>query len=248
MKLHFFLAAILTACLALGQIDGGAAYSAFTTWKQAPENRTLKWDAAIQKYKARLIAAGLSKAAAENTISIITSRDEGVFYDTDAILTRKFLGTPNKLLIEAVAKRKPGRALDVAMGQGRNAIHLARLGWEVTGFDTSAKGLAEARELATAAGVTINAIHASDEEFDFGKEQWDLIAILNPTEKRSVHRVRQALKPGGLIVFECSYEDAAAELPKIFEGFQIIKHEDTIAEHEWARKPLRMVRLIAQKP
>ena len=117
-----------------------------------------------------------------------------------------------------------------------------------TGFDTSAKGLAEARQLAEAAGVKINAILASDEEFDFGREQWDLIAILYPLEKRSVHRVRQALKPGGLIVFECGYEDAAADLPKIFDGFRIVKYEDTIAEHEWARKQLRMVRLIAEKP
>jgi SAM-dependent methyltransferase len=233
--------AILTACFTFGQIDGGAAYRAFTAWKQAPENRALQWDAAIEKYKARLIA----------------SRDEGVFYDTiyDAQADRKFLTTPNKLLAEAVANRKPGRALDVAMGQGRNAIHLARLGWDVTGFDTSAKGLAEARQLAEAAGVKINAILASDEEFDFGTEQWDLIAILYPIEKRSVHRVRQALKPGGIIVVECSHKDAAnapfeydtGELPNLFSGFRIIKYEDAIAEHEWARKQLRMVRLIAQK-
>ena len=50
------------------------------------------------------------------------------------------------------------RALDVGMGQGRNALALARLGWEVTGFDVSAVGLAQARAAATAQGVTINAV------------------------------------------------------------------------------------------
>jgi hypothetical protein len=38
---------------------------------------------------------------------------------------------------------------------------------------------------------------ASDEEFDFGTEQWDLITILYPIEKRSVYRVRQALRVDG---------------------------------------------------
>ena len=54
---------------------------------------------------------------------------------------------------------------------------------------------------------------------------------------------------------ECSHtENANApfeydtnELLNIFEGFRIIKYEDTIAEHEWVRKQLRLVRLIAEK-
>jgi hypothetical protein len=39
-------------------------------------------------------------------------------------------------------------------------------GWDVTGFDVSAVGLAKTRAAATAQGVTINAVHASDDEFD----------------------------------------------------------------------------------
>ena len=56
----------------------------------------------------------------------------------------EFKTEPNRLLMETVDGRKPGRALDVGMGQGRNALALARLGWDVTGFDVSAVGLAEA--------------------------------------------------------------------------------------------------------
>ena len=42
-------------------------------------------------------------------------------------------------LLEAWAPRLPrGRALDVACGAGRNALYLARLGWEVAGFDPAA--------------------------------------------------------------------------------------------------------------
>ena len=38
----------------------------------------------------------------------------------------------------------PSGALDVAAGEGRNAIWLAQQGWQVTGADFSANGLARA--------------------------------------------------------------------------------------------------------
>src|SRR5687767_6379481 len=44
---------------------------------------------------------------------------------------------PSKLLIEVTQGRKRGTALDLGMGQGRNAIYLAGQGWEVTGVDIS---------------------------------------------------------------------------------------------------------------
>ena len=250
-------AVALFSVIGFGQVDGAAAYATFISWKSAPENRSLPWEAATEKYGAKLMAGGMTKAEAAKTISIISSRDEGAFYDpVFASANPKFQTAPSKLLVEAVTNhRKPGRALDVAMGQGRNSIFLAKLGWDVTGFDTSKTGLAQARKAATAAGVKVKTVLASDEEFEFGKEQWDLIAILYPIEKRSIHRVRQALKTGGLVVVECGHKEAGDasfeyetnELLKIFEGFQILKYEDSIGEHEWARKQLRLVRLIARK-
>ena len=74
----------------------------------------------------------------------------------------------------------PGFTLTVTldMGQGRNSMYLARHGWEVTGFDVSKVGLEEAARHAASAGVHIKTVLASDEEFDFGRNRWDLIAIL----------------------------------------------------------------------
>ena len=245
-----------TVISGFAQIDGEAAYAAFMAWRNAPENRNLKWEKATEKYSAKLIAGGMKPIEAARIVSIISSRDEGVYYDRlYATPNPKFQTRPNKLRIEAVNHRKPGRALDVAMGQGRNAIYLARLGWDVTGFDTSRTGLEQAQNAARASGLQIRTVLASDEEFDFGTEKWDLIAIIYPIEKRSVYRVRQALKPGGIVVVECSHKEGANapfeydtnELLKIFEGFRIIKYQDTIDEHEWARKQLRVVRLIAEK-
>src|SRR3954465_9369703 len=50
----------------------------------------------------------------------------------------------NKFLAEAVKGRKPGTALDIGMGQGRNSLFLAALGWQVTGFDISEVGVKQA--------------------------------------------------------------------------------------------------------
>src|SRR5262249_48015058 len=108
------------------------AYADFLAWRSAAENRSLKWEEATERYSAKLIAGGMAPTEAARTISIISPRDDGVYYDQVYASPPKFLTAPNKLLVEAVNNRKPGRALDVAMGQGRNSLYLARLGWDVT--------------------------------------------------------------------------------------------------------------------
>ena len=77
---------------------------------------------------------------------------------------------PNALLISMVEGRKPGRALDIGMGQGRNSVFLALRGWDVTGFDLSDEGIATARRNADRAGVKVNAIRGTEDAFDYGTE------------------------------------------------------------------------------
>lgn len=62
-------------------------------------------------------------------------------------------GEPNRFVAAELGGLPPGRALDVACGEGRNAVWLATRGWEATGVDFSAAGLARARRLAEEAGV-----------------------------------------------------------------------------------------------
>jgi SAM-dependent methyltransferase len=62
---------------------------------------------------------------------------------------------PNRFLVAEVSGLAPGRALDVACGEGRNAVWLAEQGWTVTGVDFSPVGLDKARRLADARGVNV---------------------------------------------------------------------------------------------
>jgi 2-polyprenyl-3-methyl-5-hydroxy-6-metoxy-1,4-benzoquinol methylase len=80
-------------------------------------------------------------------------------------------GVPLSLPRAALAPRRvasrPGTALDVAMGQGRNAVYLAQQGWRVTGFDVADEGAKIARAAAQRLGVTLEAVVASNEQFDW---------------------------------------------------------------------------------
>ena len=154
---------------------------------------------------------------------------------------------PNAFLTTVLRDTKPGKAVDVGMGQGRNAIWLARRGWHVTGFDLSDVGVKLAKEQAEAAGVRIDALVASTEEFDFGVDRWDLIVLtyvpFNPYRDKLI----QALRPGGLILVEAFHNDTRRvrllgdgfnnnELLQAFPGLRILHYEDTWAKQDWGAR------------
>lgn len=63
--------------------------------------------------------------------------------------TPDLFGSPFSSLIEFFQKEKPnGKVLDLGCGQGRNAIPIARLGFEVTGIDVSRVGIEQMMEKA----------------------------------------------------------------------------------------------------
>jgi SAM-dependent methyltransferase len=245
------------AAAAPQQREGLAALEAFNRWRVEPAHVGLSWSETVARYRSDLLKSGLSADQADRLVRLALAHDEGTYYDKVYEGVPEFQTEPNRLLVEAVASRTPGKALDVGMGQGRNAVFLARQGWKVTGFDVSAAGLAKATSAAAAQGLAIGAVLASDEEFPFGRAQWDLIAVLYAIEKRSVFRVKDALKPGGLVVVEGArrhagggdWEFESNELLRIFDGFTILKYEELVGAYDWAPgKPVPMVRLVAEKP
>ncbi len=170
---------------------------------------------------------------------------------------------PTAFLVEVAKGLPTGTALDVGMGQGRNAIYLATMGWTVTGFDVSQAGIEQAQRSARAAGVTITALQQSAREFDWGTERWDLIVLAYfPALRASVPRMLQALRPGGHVVVEAYQADAALtppgapgpgvtfgdnELLTLFGAFRILRYEDVAARADWGMRDTRVVRLLARK-
>ena len=114
---------------------------------------------------------------------------------------------PNDFLRENIGCLPKGKILSLAEGEGRNAVFLAKQGYEVTAVDGSAVGLEKAQELARKSGVSINCVHADLAEFDVGENQWDgIISIFCPlaTELRAlVHgKVEKGLLVGGVFLTE----------------------------------------------
>lgn len=66
-------------------------------------------------------------------------------YDTSELI---WTDTPNRFLVEQFSDLTPGSVLDLACGEGRNAIWLAEKGWQFTGVDFSPKGIEKAKQLA----------------------------------------------------------------------------------------------------
>jgi SAM-dependent methyltransferase len=114
---------------------------------------------------------------------------------------------PNDFLVEATSSMPPGRVLCLAEGQGRNAVYLAGRGYQVTGVDSSAVGLAKAQQLASARGVKITTIVADLSEFTIQPNSWEAIVSifchLPPALRADIHRqVVAGLRPGGVLVLE----------------------------------------------
>jgi SAM-dependent methyltransferase len=166
---------------------------------------------------------------------------------------------PNAFLASVIEGRKPGTALDIAMGEGRNALLLAARGWKVTGFDISEVAVKRAREAAEARSVSLEAVTADVSTFDYGTERWDLVAAIYIHGLLTVkpEAVVRSLKPGGILVVEGFHRDALPaagyrtnELLTIFGGLTVLQYEDVVGRPDptWAdREPFRFVRLVARK-
>jgi 2-polyprenyl-3-methyl-5-hydroxy-6-metoxy-1,4-benzoquinol methylase len=142
------------------------------------------------------------------------------------------------------------------MGQGRNTIFLAQQGWDVTGYDPAEVGIQAAKAAAKNAGVLINAVVARREEFDHGRNRWDLIVMTYVLDKSDIPPVVEALKPGGILLIENHYNPggqgrdlASNELLKIFAPLQIMYYEETVGDSDFnpARSKRPIVRLLARK-
>jgi SAM-dependent methyltransferase len=203
------MSALVVAALVCSQLtlataqtaEGPALLAAFKVWQKTAAP-SVEWSAALEQYRAKLVRDGRAPAAVDRAIRLITAYDEAELYDAAYTKTPEFNTQPNQLLVEAARGVRPGRALDVGMGMGRNALHLARAGWDVTGFDVSSVGVRHAEATARTEKVRLKALVAADEEFDFGTAQWDLIALIYTIETRSIHSVRRASRPGGVVVVE----------------------------------------------
>ncbi len=218
----------------------------------------------LKMYRAYLEGHGFTSADIDAQIELLHARtrelDAQHWNDYFAAKNPAFNPHPNAFLIEMVKGRPPGKALDVAMGEGRNSLWLAQQGWEVTGFDIADKAVASANEQAGKLGVKIHTEVTTIDAFDYGENRWDLILLSYAGAGPGAGPIERALKPGGILVVEAFHEDAlksmhiggslfkTGELPHMFPALRTVLYEEPIAKPDFAPKPARVVRFCAMKP
>lgn len=113
-------------------------------------------------------------------------------------------GDPNPVFVEEVAKLGAGRALDLAAGDGRHAIHLARQGWDVTAVDFSQTAIDRGRRFSAAAtgSGTITWVRADLTDYSPPVGSFDLVIIMFlhiPWNEMTtvIARAQAAVAPGG---------------------------------------------------
>lgn len=99
---------------------------------------------------------------------------------------------PNRFLVAEAGGLPPARALDLACGEGRNAVWLAEQGWRVVGVDFSDVAIEKARRLADARGVQAEWVVADLLEYRPEPGGFDLVILfyvqLAEAERRRVVR------------------------------------------------------------
>jgi SAM-dependent methyltransferase len=129
---------------------------------------------------------------------------------------------PSPLLVETAGKLKPGRALDLACGAGRNAVWLAEHGWQVTAVDRSPVPIP---------GVDTHVADLEKHEFPILEAAWDLIVVSYYLQRDLFEPIKRGVKPGGIALaivhmIEPGHEQSLfslqpGELAKHFDGWEI---------------------------
>lgn len=156
-------------------------------------------------------------------------------YETDVFLFGK---EPVGFLKRHVDLLPKGKALDLAMGEGRNGVFLATQGFDVEGWDISEVGLEKARQLAKNHNVSIETRVVDLEKAELPENEYDVILMMYYMQRDLFPQIMKALKPGGMAVIETynvdylKYRDfrrkwllETNELLEHFKDFKIIRYQ-----------------------
>jgi SAM-dependent methyltransferase len=114
---------------------------------------------------------------------------------------------PVGFLKENVGLLPRGRAIVLAMGEGRNAVFLAEEGFEVEGCDISTNALEKARRLARERGVELRAFQADLEDYQLPRQSYDVVACFYYLQRDLIPQMKRSLRPGGMIIMETYTKD-----------------------------------------
>lgn len=134
----------------------------------------------------------------------------------------------------------PGRALDVAMGEGRNALYLARLGYLVTGIDRSPTAVATAKARAEEEGLGIRFQVWDLETRGLPTGPFEVVVVMRYLQRSLFSALQACLAVGGVLVYESFTRDylkygprnpqhllEPGELGRAFPALEVVRYRET---------------------
>ena len=169
--------------------------------------------------------------------------------------------TANAFLRRHIGLLPKGKALDIATGEGKNAVFLAQHGFHVDAADISEVGLKKAENLAREFGVEIHTVLADLDNYQIEKDCYDLIVNFYFLNRSLIPKIKRGLKREGMVIFETyileqrvlskagpknpKYFLKPNELLRLFKGFRILLYREGIFKEGGRRKAIAS--LIAKK-
>lgn len=164
---------------------------------------------------------------------------------------------PAQFLIDNTDLLVRGRALDVAMGSGRNAVYLARMGFEVEGIDISREAIEEALARAVQENTSIQTRVEDLQKIPYiDEDTYDLVICFNYLQRSLMPQMKNWVKPGGMLVYETFIVDQVRfgkprnpdhllrhnELLHTFEDFRVLRYREGVIAGKKA-----IASIVAQK-
>ncbi len=171
---------------------------------------------------------------------------------------------PSRFLVESYDLLPRGIVLDLAMGNGRNAIYLASRGFDVDGVDIDPEAVAQARATARRLNAPIRAVigNVEDGTHIIPLEAYDVILVFNYLHRPVLKDIRDGVRPGGVAVYQTYTTEQPrygkptnpahllepGELKRVFADWQILRYREGV-EVEWpGGQPRALAGIAARKP
>ena len=168
---------------------------------------------------------------------------------------------PNTILKKYLRILPKGRALDLAAGEGRNALFLAENGFEAEAVDVSPVAITRVRKSAKVRGVKVKAVVADLDTYRIPPGHYDVILNFYFLDRHLIPRIKKGLKKGGMVVFETytaeqkklgtggpgqdKYVLKPNELLRLFRDFHVLFYREGVFKEGGKRRAIAS--LIAQK-
>ncbi len=172
--------------------------------------------------------------------------------------------SPERFLIENFSLLPKGLALDIAMGEGRNAIFLSTRGFDVDGVDVDPDAARRARTAARKLGAPIRGVvgNVEDGTYIIPLETYDVIVVFNYLHRPLFRDIRDGLEPGGVVVFQTYTTEQPrlgpptdparllrpGELKQVFDDWEILRLREEIEPAAPGHPARALAGIVARKP